>query len=87
MDGANWITMIIQPRWAIEEYAMIFRSCVWFRPPQPPTRIEVSPRRTRMVWSCRGTWTMRLRGAIFCHVERISPAVRFSPWRTSGSQM
>lgn len=44
--GENWRTRIIQPRWAMEEYARILRSCVWFSPPQPPTRVEVSPRRT-----------------------------------------
>lgn len=29
-------TAVIQPMWAIDEYAIIFRSCVWFSPPQPP---------------------------------------------------
>lgn len=31
---------VIQPMWAIEEYARIFRSCVWFSPPQPPIRTD-----------------------------------------------
>ena len=31
---------VIQPIWAIEEYAMIFHSCVWLRPPQPPTMTD-----------------------------------------------
>ena len=30
--------------WAIDEYAKIFRSCVWFRPPQPPIKIDKTPR-------------------------------------------
>lgn len=30
----------IHPMWAIEEYARIFRSWVWFSPPQPPTIID-----------------------------------------------
>lgn len=35
--------MIIQPMWAIDEYAKIFRNCVWLRPPQPPMRIDRMP--------------------------------------------
>lgn len=31
---------VIQPMWAIEEYARIFRSWVWFRPPQPPIKMD-----------------------------------------------
>lgn len=26
--------------WAIDEYAMIFRVCVWFSPPQAPIRTD-----------------------------------------------
>lgn len=33
--------MVIHPMWAIDEYAKIFRSCVWFNPPHPPKRVEV----------------------------------------------
>lgn len=36
---------IIQPKWAIDEYAKIFRNCVWLRPPQPPTIIDRMPNR------------------------------------------
>lgn len=39
--GLYIIIAVIQPMWAIEEYAMIFRSCVWLRPPQPPTITDV----------------------------------------------
>lgn len=28
--------------WAIDEYAMILRNCVWLRPPQPPITIDAS---------------------------------------------
>ena len=28
---------VIQPMWAIEEYAMIFHSCVWLSPLHPLT--------------------------------------------------
>lgn len=41
--GENCRIRIIHPRWAIEEYAKIFRSCVWFSPPQPPIRVDVRP--------------------------------------------
>lgn len=47
--GLNWMMVIIQPRCAIEEYARIFRSCVWFRPPHPPTITDSMP---NMVSSC-----------------------------------
>ncbi|MDG2555485.1 hypothetical protein P7M41_26175, partial [Vibrio parahaemolyticus] len=42
-EGENWRIKIIQPKWAVDEYARIFRSCVWLSPPQPPTRVEVMP--------------------------------------------
>lgn len=41
--GEYCMTIIIQPRWAIDEYARIFRSCVWFRPPHPPMMVEARP--------------------------------------------
>ena len=43
-EGENWIIRVIQPRCAIEEYARILRSWVWLRPPQPPIKVEVTPR-------------------------------------------
>lgn len=30
----------IHPMWAIDEYAIIFRVCVWFSPPQAPMRTD-----------------------------------------------
>jgi len=41
--GKYFITIIIHPMCAIEEYARIFRSCVWFSPPHPPTRADITP--------------------------------------------
>lgn len=38
----------IHPIWAIDEYAIIFRSWVWLRPPQPPTRIDSTAIVSRM---------------------------------------
>lgn len=43
MLGANVRIVAIQPRWAIDEYAMIFRVCVWLRPPHPPTSVDRMP--------------------------------------------
>lgn len=34
-----------------------------------------------------GSCSRRAKGASFCQVERMSPVVRSSPWRTSGSQV
>ena len=31
-------------------------------------------------------WHIKINGASFCQVDRISPVVRSSPWSTSGSQ-
>lgn len=40
---------IIHPMWAIEEYAIIFRVCVWFSPPQAPMKIDEIARMVVMV--------------------------------------
>lgn len=42
-EGENWMIRVIHPRWAMEEYARIFRSCVWLSPPQPPIRVDARP--------------------------------------------
>ena len=34
--GDNIDSIVIQPRWPIEEYARRGRSCVWFIPINPP---------------------------------------------------
>lgn len=39
----------IHPMWAIDEYARIFRSWVWFRPPHPPIIMEKRPISVRSV--------------------------------------
>lgn len=38
--GSYIMTAVIHPICAMEEYAIIFRSCVWLSPPQPPTIID-----------------------------------------------
>lgn len=40
MVGLIKIMMTIHPMWAIDEYARIFRRCVWFSPPQPPRNVD-----------------------------------------------
>lgn len=43
---------VIQPIWAIDEYAKIFRSWVWLSPPHPPTRMdnmEIASRMSRLI--------------------------------------
>lgn len=54
MEGANCTTRVIHPKCAIEEYARILRSCVWFKPPHPPISVEASPRVMRSRESTEG---------------------------------
>lgn len=62
------------------------RSWVWLRPPQPPTKVDVRPRKISSAGVVGMSWVIRAKGASFCHVERIKPVVRSRPWSTSGSQ-
>lgn len=60
--------------WAIEEYAIIFRVCVWFSPPQAPMKIDEIARMVVMVGFRRWEiWNRMDRGAIFCQVSKIRP--------------
>lgn len=43
MCGAYFNTIIIHPICAIDEYARIFRICVWFNAPQLPTSADNRP--------------------------------------------
>ena len=49
------------------------------RPPQPPTKVDVRPRKIRSAGVVEVSWVIRAKGASFCHVERIKPVVRSSP--------
>lgn len=73
--------------WAIEEYARIFRSWVWFSPPHPPIimeRMDMVSRTFRLIeWEI---WERMDSGASFCHVRRISPDDSGMPCVTSGTQ-
>jgi len=56
------------------------------RPPQPPTRVDKRPSVTMRYALTKGViWRRRMKGASFCHVDRIRPVKRSRPWRTSGS--
>lgn len=46
---------VIHPMCAMDEYAIIFRSCVWFSPPHPPIRIERIAR-VRIRFRFRDEW-------------------------------
>ena len=62
------------------------RSWVWFRPPHPPTTVEVRPKKMSSVGTVEFSWKISAKGASFCQVDRIIPVVRSKPCRTSGSQ-
>jgi len=79
--------MAIQPIFPIEENASIFRVCVCFRPPHPPTRTEATLiTKTSFTKTNSFIENKRISGAIFCHVAIISPLENGSPCSTSGSQ-
>lgn len=85
--GAICDIKIIQPRWAIEEYAKILRNWVWFRPPHPPISVDESASVVRRRgWVKFAVCIISASGASFCHVERINPVVIVMPCSTSGSQ-
>lgn len=81
------IIVAIHPRWAIEENAMIFRSCVWFSPPSPPITTDRAP---IIVIVSMEVWfhvsNMSAIGASFCQVMMIRVVLNDVPCNTSGSQ-
>lgn len=85
--GENDKTSVIHPKWAMEEYAIIFRTCVWLSPPHPPMIVErmaIIIRRLVFNW-----WLVKISsdiGASFCHVVKIRHVIRLNPCKTSGSQ-
>lgn len=87
IDGLYVRIAVIQPMCAIEEYAMIFRSWVWFRPPHPPIAIDRVAAINIMLVSIVWAICIRIdRGANFCQVSRIMPDVSETPCVTSGTQ-
>lgn len=65
-------SMIIHPRWLMDEYARIVRRLVWFSPMIPPIVVPL----TAIKAVCFGSELemyendRRISGAIFCHVDR-----------------
>lgn len=71
----------------IEEYAIIFHSWVWFRPPQPPIRIECVAMVASIFMLIVGIiWYRTEIGAIFCQVRSSIPDDNGLPCVTSGTQ-
>ena len=73
--------------WAIDEYARIFHSCVWLRPPQPPARTDIIAMVSNKFGFIDGEiWYRTDKGVIFCQLSRIIPDDSGIPWVTSGTQ-
>lgn len=66
---------------------MIFRNCVWLRPPHPPVKIDMNAMVISRYGFMEGAiWYRMDRGAIFCQVSKIIPDDNGIPWVTSGTQ-
>lgn len=71
----------------MDENAMIFRVCVWFRPIQPPRAVEAMAREVSSVGLRE--WDVRKRiviGGNFITVDSSRAVVKDEPWSTSGYQ-
>lgn len=74
----------IQPKWLIEEKAIIFRKEVWFSPPIAPIKIDkiiVKLNKKKLKQKDK-----RIIGAIFCQVIKIKLLIQFNPSITLGNQ-
>jgi hypothetical protein len=78
----------IQPMCVIEEYARILRSFVWFRPRTPPIRAFIGARMKRKFRTGLDDEQViiRINGASFCHVIRISEFPHLRDDITLGNQ-
>lgn len=71
----------------MDEKARIFRVCVWFKPIQPPIRVELIAREvSRVGLSDCDVIRRRVIGGSFIRVESSRAVVRDDPWSTSGNQ-
>lgn len=81
------VTAASHPRWAMDEKAKIFRSCVWFRPIHPPMVTEAMARMVSNVglseWEAISS---RVVGGNFIIVERSRAVISGEPCITSGNQ-
>lgn len=77
----------IQPMWDIDEYAKIFRTLVWFRPPHPPiiTEIILDIKRISFI-ILEFNERIKKNGAIFCQHAIKRPSRNVTPLSTSGNQ-
>lgn len=85
--GLVHLRAIIQPKWPMEEKAIIGRSCVCPIPPRPPVNVlrmaisSGSEVEVHFMVVCRTA-----KGATFCHVVRINRLSQFIEEATGGSQ-
>lgn len=82
---------IIQPKWPTDEYARIDRICVWFIPPNPPTKLDpLAKTHARRITEYKSATSIsvpiRKRGATFCQVARIRQDSQGNPAITLGNQ-
>lgn len=71
----------------MDEKARIFRVCVWFRPIQPPIRVEEIARRvSKVVLRDCDVRRRSVIGGSFIRVESSRAVIREEPWSTSGNQ-
>jgi hypothetical protein len=74
----------IQPKWLIDEKAIIFRKLVWFNPPNDPILIERKIIKENKLGKIK--YEISIKGAIFCHVIKIKLLVQLNPSITPGNQ-
>lgn len=79
--------IIIHPKCLIDEYAKIVRRLVWFSPIIPPTVVPVIAIRVVCFGNDLEIYEndRRIRGAIFCHVERIKQFIHDRDVITEGN--
>lgn len=87
ISGAIVMVARIHPVWAIDEKAISFRSCVWFRLPRPPIVIDRIAAISISVMLVL-LWVVNriVIGAIFCQVRMVRVVMVVVPCDTSGSQ-
>lgn len=79
--------MVIQPRWAIDEKARIFRTCVWFSPIHPPMAADAMAMVVSRSGFSEGAVKKRIvMGGSFISVERSRAVIIGEPCITSGNQ-
>lgn len=82
------IRLIIHPIWVIEEYDIIVRKWDWLIPINPPI-IALTAERESIIYvrELVNVNLMIIKGASFCHVDRISAAIHEIDVITEGYHM